>query len=305
VVLIKTVSRKWEVTVYLNPTSFRFLMELAKGQLPPHSGYSIASKVSSRGVLTDPSSGCHCFDWYISTRIFWRCWGRGYELCERFNLALPCAERTSLLFVHTGSLWVLQTLISVSNPARSRLTTDATVTAPSFAEQMNAGWSYSGAGGFSYQVGLSFISQSRNNLNYSQGAVAPSWQKNAIAAYNKLYQDSQYSQYQNNAATPDVSAMGRNWIVVINGQGVQEGGTSLSSPLFGSLMAMINAQRVNRGQGLIGFPLPTFYGNTQLFRDVIKGNNQEGETNDPNVWPATAGWDPATGLGESLREGMD
>lgn len=120
-----------------------------------------------------------------------------------------------------------------------------------------------------------------------------------MAAYKNLYQDGLFGKYQNSAAVPDVSAMGRNWLTVIGGQGYLQGGTSLASPLFASMLAMINAQRVANNSGLIGFPLPAFYANTQLFRDVTKGNNNKDGNNGTATWPATLGWDPATGLGES------
>ncbi|ORX36203.1 peptidase S8/S53 domain-containing protein, partial [Kockovaella imperatae] len=133
------------------------------------------------------------------------------------------------------------------------LNINAGVTAPSYAEQENDGWGYSGSGGFS-TLGPPFN-------------AAPSWQQSAVASYSTHYKDYLYKSLQNAAATPDVSAMGRNYIIVTGGDVYQYGGTSLSSPMFASLLAMINSHRVQNGVGLLGFPLPAFYANPTLFRD--------------------------------------
>ncbi|ORX35275.1 peptidase S8/S53 domain-containing protein [Kockovaella imperatae] len=163
------------------------------------------------------------------------------------------------------------------------LNDDTSVTAPSWAEQETDGWQFSGGGGFSYN-----------------GQAAPSWQVAPLAAYAQKYTDKAYGKLQKNAATPDVSAMGRNYPIVTGGNGQLFGGTSLSCPMFSSILAMVNANMVAANKPLVGFPLPTFYANTHLFRDVYKGNNNEMDPNSTTAWPATPGWDPATGLGTPL-----
>jgi subtilase family serine protease len=75
------------------------------------------------------------------------------------------------------------------------------------------------------------------------------------------------------------------------------GGTSCSSPQFAGLVAIAD-QIAGHGLGLIN---PTLYSlasgpnYSTYFYDVYTGNNQA----DPSIpgYPATAGWDPVTGLG--------
>lgn len=66
-----------------------------------------------------------------------------------------------------------------------------------------------------------------------------------LAAYKAQYTDPTYGSLQGYAADPDVSAQGRNYII---GTGATPklyyyGGTSLSSPMFGGILALINAVR--------------------------------------------------------------
>jgi subtilase family serine protease len=90
-------------------------------------------------------------------------------------------------------------------------------------------------------------------------------------------------------ACPDGTPCAAGWYVV--------GGTSSSSPQFGAIVAIAD-QVAGHGLGQIN---PTLYALASgknygtYFYDVTTGNN----TADPAVtgYPATAGWDPVTGLG--------
>lgn len=73
---------------------------------------------------------------------------------------------------------------------------------------------------------------------------AQSYQVPHLAAYKAQYTDPTYGSLQGYAADPDVSAQGRNYIIGTgNVQLYYYGGTSLSSPMFGSILALINAVR--------------------------------------------------------------
>ena len=71
-------------------------------------------------------------------------------------------------------------------------------------------------------------------------------------------------------------------------------GTSLSTPIFASLMTRVNQERTLAGKGPVGFVNPVLYQHPEIFNDImtgfVPGCGTEG-------WAATPGWDPATGLG--------
>lgn len=56
---------------------------------------------------------------------------------------------------------------------------------------------------------------------------------------------------------PDVAAVGENQIVLWAGQWWTIGGTSLSAPLWGSMLTLINEKRIARGKSTLGFINPT------------------------------------------------
>jgi kumamolisin len=80
-------------------------------------------------------------------------------------------------------------------------------------------------------------------------------------------------------------------LVILNGQAQQIGGTSLAAPIWGGMMALINAQRHANGKHSLGLINPFIYplNGTGNFRDITVGNNGH--------WAATAGYDVVTGLG--------
>lgn len=101
---------------------------------------------------------------------------------------------------------------------------------------------------------------------------------------------------------PDVSIMGDTAYACINGQCNQTGGTSYSSPLWASFMALVNQQAAENNQPPVGFLNPIIYqigqNSTQYardFHDMIGGNNDCcGQTVYYNV---VAGYDLVSGWG--------
>ena len=102
---------------------------------------------------------------------------------------------------------------------------------------------------------------------------------------------------------PDIAAIGLNGPTVFNGTTLGVGGTSLSAPIIGGIITLLNEARIEAGKGPIGFLNPTFYANHDAFNDITVGNNPGCHTGGFN---ATPGWDPVTGLGtpnfEKLKE---
>ena len=74
-----------------------------------------------------------------------------------------------------------------------------------------------------------------------------------------------------------------------------ETGTSLSAPIFASIITLINQERTNAGKGPVGFINPVIYKHPELFDDITRGNVPGCNT---AGFSAVEGWDPTTGLGK-------
>lgn len=66
-------------------------------------------------------------------------------------------------------------------------------------------------------------------------------------------------------------------------------GTSASSPTLGSILTLINQERLEAGKTSIGFINPVAYANPEVFNDITKGTNQGCGT---EGFSAAPGWDP-------------
>lgn len=88
-------------------------------------------------------------------------------------------------------------------------------------------------------------------------------------------------------AYPDVSAIGEDVQVVVNGRTESVGGTSCSSPIFASVIALVNDQLLRAGKPVLGFLNPFLYANPSAFNDITTGNNPGCGT---QGFPAMSGW---------------
>ncbi|KAF7909907.1 uncharacterized protein EAF01_003625 [Botrytis porri] len=155
------------------------------------------------------------------------------------------------------------------------------------------------------------------NSAYSSGGgfsnvyKIPSYQKEAIASYFKNHNPS-YPYYEATAGSnisiganggvynragrgiPDVSANGDNIATFVGGTFILNGGTSASTPIFSSVINLINEERLAIGKSTVGFINPVLYANPHVMNDITNGSN-------PNCgtagFSAVSGWDPVTGLG--------
>lgn len=118
---------------------------------------------------------------------------------------------------------------------------------------------------------------------------------------------------------PDVSALGYNYNIVIEGQDYPVAGTSASCPVVAgtyhchinlnilAMISLINDARISAGKSSVGFVNPALYqfaaSKPDVFRDITVGeNNCCAGYPAPSVccqygFNATVGWDPITGLG--------
>ncbi|OAA56409.1 Peptidase S8/S53, subtilisin/kexin/sedolisin [Cordyceps fumosorosea ARSEF 2679] len=97
---------------------------------------------------------------------------------------------------------------------------------------------------------------------------------------------------------PDIAAAGDFGLVVYQGKFRYEGGTSMSAPIVGALVNLINEERIKAGKGPVGFVNPTLYKHEEMFHDVVKGGMYTGGgVCNGKGFNATRGWDPTTGMG--------
>ena len=72
-------------------------------------------------------------------------------------------------------------------------------------------------------------------------------------------------------AYPDVAAQGEDVQVVVDGRTESVGGTSCASPIFSSVIALINDALLAAGKSPLGFLNPWLYANPQAFNDITSG----------------------------------
>jgi tripeptidyl-peptidase-1 len=93
---------------------------------------------------------------------------------------------------------------------------------------------------------------------------------------------------------PDVSANGDNIALYTNGEFTFNGGTSAATPIFASIVNLINEERIAAGKSPVGFINPVLYQNPGVLNDITNGTNPGCGV---NGFPAVVGWDPSSGLG--------
>ena len=132
----------------------------------------------------------------------------------------------------------------------------------------------------------------------------PAWQKDAVDTYFQIVDGTAKAPVPGYArggrGFPDVAVLANSFIAVVGGTFIGMGGTSLSTPTFAGMVSLVNAARLRGGGSPVGFINPTLYKDHALFfNDITVGrNNCTGLiTCCKEGFEATAGWDPASGLG--------
>jgi tripeptidyl-peptidase-1 len=90
-------------------------------------------------------------------------------------------------------------------------------------------------------------------------------------------------------AFPDVSAVGAHFDIYLNGMRSETGGTSMSTPIWASILTLINEKRSQAGKGPVGFVNPVLYEHPEVFNDIVDGINPGCGTQGFSAGP---GWDP-------------
>nr|ABB73029.1 family S53 protease [Phanerodontia chrysosporium] len=130
---------------------------------------------------------------------------------------------------------------------------------------------------------------------FSNYFATPSYQASVVSSYISSIGSTNSGKYNaSGRAFPDVAAIGTNLEIVVDGSFGTVDGTSCSSPVFASAIALINDALVAQGKSPLGFLNPFLYANPGAFNDITSGSNPGCNT---NGFKAAKGWDPVTGLG--------
>lgn len=181
----------------------------------------------------------------------------------------------------------------VTSVGGSQIGVNRTVYDPEVVMQDNLGGTavnFSSSGGFSnyfkrpvYQDGIVETYFHRAHLTYPYYTGLNTDLSTEPGLFNRL-----------GRAYPDVSANGAHFPTFIGGKQYGFYGASLSSPLFASVLTLLNQERAAAGKGTIGFINPVLYRNVGVLNDVTEGHNLGCGT---QGFSAIQGWDPVTGLG--------
>ncbi|KAI0046415.1 family S53 protease [Auriscalpium vulgare] len=136
---------------------------------------------------------------------------------------------------------------------------------------------------------------------YSSGGFSnifsrPTYQSSAVSTYLTQLNTTYRGLYNaSSRAYPDVAAQGDNVLIAYQGGFALVAGTSCSSPIFASFIALINDQLITAGKPPLGFLNPLLYAApARVFNNITTGSNPGCGT---SGFPAAAGWNPVTGLG--------
>ncbi|KAF7191511.1 Tripeptidyl-peptidase SED1 [Pseudocercospora fuligena] len=137
---------------------------------------------------------------------------------------------------------------------------------------------------------------------FSNVFPAPAYQHSAVSQYrreqahhlNNLDQEG-FDPDDNGRGFPDLSVMAYGYLIAMYNETQVVHGTSASAPVFASMIAMINNERLHAGKSTVGFLNPALYAAPKIFNEIKVGNNS-GCGASP-AYRAANGWDPVTGLG--------
>jgi subtilase family serine protease len=148
---------------------------------------------------------------------------------------------------------------------------------------------------------------------FSNISTRPSYQDAAVTAYLNSGVQLPPSSYYNakGRGAPDVSAVGHNGLIIQQGQQEVVGGTSMSSPIFAAIVALLSESYIKKTGNNFGFLNPLLYqiyaSNPEVFTDITIGDNictEDGCSQGCQGFYATKGWDPVTGLGTPRYDAM-
>lgn len=102
----------------------------------------------------------------------------------------------------------------------------------------------------------------------------PWYQEKAVSSYLEDLGDTYEGLYNaSGRAFPDVAAIGTNAIIAYQGEFWYVDGTSVSAPVFASVIAILNDKLLAAGKPTLGFIQPLLYENPHALTDIKHGSN--------------------------------
>ncbi|KAI0659407.1 family S53 protease-like protein [Cubamyces menziesii] len=128
----------------------------------------------------------------------------------------------------------------------------------------------------------------------------PAYQDAAVESFLSQYGDTNAGMYNRSGrAYPDIAAKADDYVIYAAGF-TRIFGTSASTPVTASVIALLNDRLASAGKPPLGFLNPWLYSKgASALTDIVDGYSNvtcEGTT-PPRGFPALKGWDPVTGLG--------
>ena len=137
-------------------------------------------------------------------------------------------------------------------------------------------------------------------VGFSNYFPTPDYQAGDVAAYVASLGTTYAGKYNGSGrGFPDVAAQAYNYQIVNDGETTGVAGTSCSSPLFASIVSLLNDELIAAGKSPLGFLNPWLYSTAaSAFTDITSGNNPGCDT---DGFSATTGWDPVCSVYSSIR----
>lgn len=156
------------------------------------------------------------------------------------------------------------------------------------------------------QPEVAINSSVKSGGGFSDVFALPDYQADIVSAYLKNmpppYTADRFNNSGNARALPDISANGHNYAVFVGGAQQSVDGTSASTPLFASMITLINEERIKAGKSSVGFLNPVLYQYADKYiKGVTAGSNPGCGT---DGFETVGGWDPVTGLGTPDFRGL-
>lgn len=146
----------------------------------------------------------------------------------------------------------------------------------------------------------------QSGAGFSKYISRPSYQDAAVSSYLKAVGNANKGKFNAaGRAYPDVVAQGTKYVIRKDGGWYAISGTSAATPLWASIIALLNAQRRQAGKGTIGWANPTLYkASSGAFNDVTSGGSYGCSDKKSPGFAAAKGWDAAAGLGTPNYPGL-
>ena len=208
---------------------------------------------------------------------------------ERDNHSIEAAEAAGIsVFVASGDTGAYD--CQDRHPEDQRLAVDWPSASPGVIAVGGTSLSVGQKGGYAGESAWEgALSQSGSGGGQSTGFSRPRWQR-AEGVQNRFS--------NGNRQVPDVAAAGdpaTSWSVYDYGSLEEVGGTSAAAPFWAASMLLVSQYAQKQGLGRLGYVNPLLYRIASTpqpyepFNDITFGSNRR--------YPATRGWDFATGLG--------